>query len=312
MENQEQEITELIEKIQKIDMCKNYLTELNKMIEIESRKLDMFIRRRYDLNTTYDQIKDRKRKIFFISAPDKSQIRKEKIKAEFKIIDENLKQCQKKLDEMNFELGVLQDKIDQEPNLRKALNQLILDRAQMIQSSGSNQQKQLLKIVVQLDYGIKLHQEIKEIIDEGDNVIRTIDAIQINILHNLNKTYNTDRKTESYATISQKVVEQIQMLALQLKESLKDFKKELKDVYDDNMEALTQHHERIKYYNALVRAEILVKHLLQKKMDKEQADQLGNTKQTIIKINNLFEEELRLTAEFIRITRDKKTKLLME
>ncbi len=293
MKDIEPRIEELIKEIQNIELCKGYCVELVKKIKIEARTLDALERELASLEKQLDDHKSfSKLKSLLKKARVRHQEKEKKLKDQYLSKSMEIDEHQKLIDILNFELNVLNKKIATEHSLKKEFAELVIEREQSIKQHGSFDLNRILKLVKEIDDNKKLYMEILEIMDEGKNVIKILNNIFININHRLTKSYNTDPKTPSFTKECEVTISDIQLQAVNLKKSIKAFKKELTDVYEyENLE-LIYNNRRAEYFSSLSYGELIIKELARKEIGQKQIKELKKLQLKVVEINRIFSEEL--------------------
>ncbi len=310
-------VRSLISDLQRLLLSKRYLQSLKEKFQWENRRISHL---RGQLDELNERIESAERNLigkFIPGIRERKVAEAEALRASFLEKSLELQESEALVRLQQFEMDVLRDKIARENELRQALNEAIREKRPAIESGDSVYLKRLSAIYEKLDDRLALQQEIDEIRAAGDSVIEIIDKIDLQLKHNLIRTYETqkyggreDEAFYGFSITSRKVIKEVMQHAKKLEERLASFQRELSDVYDDQDVRLAYQHNRLDYYNAIAYAKTIAWEINQSIVTQQHRHPLRHIVQHIEQINALFLNERDFLEDEISELSSEKDELL--
>ncbi len=232
-------LKEIIEKkmgeIKSIELAKKHLKNLLKRIEEEEITLEqinaLLDQKIYNLH----QLEQLNVKQIFSRVLINKELELEKSRQEYLELFLAFKEAKKQIELLSFEKVIIQEKINNESNLKFELEILLGQREQELLKSPNEKRAILRKYQLEQDRLIKLKREIYEALIAGASAKKYI----IIVNNYLQKSANLRKFTFELSTSKQIEEEKSYIdLAMQefykLKPSVLKFELELKDVYEDS------------------------------------------------------------------------------
>lgn len=218
-------------------------------------------------------------------------------------------ECIKFIELLEFEKGVLEEKLKKEPALKNRLKELRKKREAEIMRSGSDLGRQILGIEKEIDQYLAVIREIREALIIGEKIMELL----TNIVKQLGVTNQWGYHDNMYVSYNphadQNNVDAALRIAYKVKQLLLQYEDELNDIYGKRRFKLAATMNTIIHFTDNIRVNLISDWVIQEKIQNTFHSVMGFRDQ-IQRVNDALKVELNNTEKGIKYLEEKKQKLL--
>jgi hypothetical protein len=219
-------------------------------------------------------------------------------------------ECVKFIELLEFEKGVLEEKLTKEKEVNENLDKLLKVREQQLMRTNTSTGRKLLKIEKQIDQKLALRRELNEAIILGTKILKKLNSM-IRLLSQ-NQAWGHDENI--FGTInhfSSNNIDKALKTGLEVRQLLLAYEDELRDIYGKRKFRLAATMNTIVNFTANFRGSLLSDWIVAEKIHNTFHNTVGFRDQ-MQRINASLQQELKNTDEEIEQLNEAKKKVVME
>ena len=307
----EERYKDLVSRLRVIEMIKAHYADLILKKENLDRAISNLKRKLWRVREDLDKHQKSKTLKALNSYLKERYLAKEnQLKEEFLSLTLQIKEREKLIRLIQFEMDILDEKSTEEEALKKQLSDFLQELPNNVSAFKSEELKSLITTREELQGLLALEVEFEELIEEGNQVLNMVYELRDKFQNDLIKEYKLDSLTPPFRVYCSKVIDEIQVRAVNLKYLLESFSKEYADVYQDEKWNIEFQESKNLYYNTLSFGELIIKRLSDSDVSENVRELINQMSVKVIDLNKVFQAEVTKIQKMMEEKESKLNRLL--